>query len=293
MEPYEVKFGVDIWEEGVYERFVRYVLAVEKLGFDSIWGAEAHDFDLLVKLTVAAVKTTNVKLGTVVLVPALRYPAVLAKTLASLDIVSGGRLILGVGCSDQPSIRRRGVPSDKPASRMLESIRIVKKLWTEDSIAFKGRFYQIENYSLPLKPIQKPHPPIWIAGGGPRMLRIIAEHADGWIGVPTPVRYGELLNEIRCLMKEKGRDPARVEPAVLAFTSIASDHDTAEEYGRRLTEDRIVGTPDEYIHCIEKLVKSGARHFILAFSAPDERAYLSSLELCAKKVIPYFREQQS
>ncbi|MDH5688492.1 MAG: LLM class flavin-dependent oxidoreductase, partial [Candidatus Bathyarchaeota archaeon] len=121
MEPYEVKFGVDIWEEGVYERFVRYVLAVEKLGFDSIWGAEAHDFDLLVKLTVAAVKTTNVKLGTVVLVPALRYPAVLAKTLASLDIVSGGRLILGVGCSDQPSIRRRGVPSDKPASRMLES----------------------------------------------------------------------------------------------------------------------------------------------------------------------------
>ncbi|MDH5689131.1 MAG: hypothetical protein OEZ48_14885, partial [Candidatus Bathyarchaeota archaeon] len=116
---------------------------------------------------------------------------------------------------------------------------------------------------------------------------------DGWIGVPAPVRYGELLNEIRCLMKEKGRDPARVEPAVLAFTSIASDHDTAEEYGRRLTEDPIVGTPDEYIHCIEKLVKSGARHFILAFSAPDERAYLSSLELCAKKVIPYFREQQS
>jgi len=107
MKSYEVKFGVDIWEEGAYERFIRYVLAVEKLGFDSIWAAEAHEFDLLIKLTVAAVKTRNVKLGTVVLVPALRYPAILAKTLTSLDIVSKGRLILGVGCSDQPSIEKR------------------------------------------------------------------------------------------------------------------------------------------------------------------------------------------
>jgi len=292
MESSEVKFGVDIWEEGVYERFVRYVLAAEKLGFDSMWTAEAHDFDPIVKLTVAAVKTNNAKLGTVVLVPALRYPAVLAKTLTSLDIVSNGRLILGVGCSDQPSIERRGVPSDKPVSRMLESIRILKKLWTEDSITFIGQFYQIKNYSLPLKPTQKPHPPIWIAGGGPRMLRIIATHADGWIGMPTPDRYRALLNEIRYLMKKKCREPARLEPAVLAFTSIASNHDTAEQYSRRMGENPIVGTPDEYIDSIEKLVKSGARHFILAFSAPDEKTYLNSLKLCAEKVIPYFREKQ-
>jgi len=287
MKSSEVKFGVDIWEEGEYERFVRYVLSVEKLGFDSIWAAEAHDLDILVKLTVAAVKTRNVKLGTVVLVPTLRYPAVLAKTLTSLDIVSNGRLILGAGCSDQPLLKRRGVPSNKPASRMVESIRILKKLWTESSVTFRGQFYQIENYSLPLKPIQKPHPPIWIAGGGPRMLRIIARYADGWIGIPDPSRYEVLLREIRCLMKEKGRDPTEFEPAVLAFTSIAPNHDKAEEY--RKWDAPIVGNPDECIDYLERLVKSGARHFILAFCSPNEKTYLSSLKLCAEKVMPYFR----
>ena len=291
MEPPQIRFGVDIWEEGAYDRFVRCVLRVEKLGFDSIWAAEAHDLDLLIKLTVAAAKTSKVKLGTVVLVPALRYPFMLAKTLTSLDIVSRGRLILGVGCSDQPSIEKRGAPSDKPVSRMLESIRILRKLWTEDSVTFKGHFYQI-NYSLPLKPVQKPHPPVWIAGGGPRMLRIIATYADGWIGMPTPDRYETLLKKIRCSMKEKGRDPAGLEPAVLAFTSIASNHDTAEERSRG-HEAPIVGIPDEYIGGIEKLVKSGARHFILAFYAPDGKEYLNSLKLCAQKVIPYFREQDA
>jgi alkanesulfonate monooxygenase len=194
MESHEVKFGVDIWEngKGMYERFVRYVLAVEKLGFDSIWAAEAHSFDLLIKLTVAAVKTKKVKLGTVVLVPALRYPFMLAKTLTSLDIVSNGRLILGVGCSYQPSIEKRGVPSDRPVGRMVEAIKILKRLWTEDSVTFKGQFYKI-NRSLPLKPVQKPHPPIWIGAYGPRMLRITARLGDGWFGDGPREKYGETL----------------------------------------------------------------------------------------------------
>jgi len=95
----EVRFGVDIWEnsQGMYDRFVRYVIAVEKLGFDSIWAAETHAFGLLAKLTAAAVKTRKVRLGTVVLVPGLRNPAVLAKTLSSLDLTSKGRLVLGTG----------------------------------------------------------------------------------------------------------------------------------------------------------------------------------------------------
>jgi len=290
MKSYEVKFGVDIWEEGVYERFIKYVFAVEKLGFDSIWAAEAHGFDLLIKLTVAAVKTRNVKLGTVVLVPALRYPAILAKTLTSLDIVSKGRLILGVGCSDQPSIEKRGVPSDRPVSRMLESIRILKKLWTERSVTFKGRFYQIKNYSLPLKPVQKPHPPIWIGAYGPRMLRITATLGDGWFGDAPREKYGETLDKIKHMAAEAGRDPDEIMPARLEFTSIAKDHQTAIAYARRKLG--VCGTPNEYIDAIEKLVKSGARYFILAFYAPDEKAYLDSLKLCAEKVMPYFREKQ-
>lgn len=218
MKSYEVKFGVDIWEngEGMYERFVRYVLAVEKLGFDSIWAAEAHDLDVLTKLTIAAVKTRKVKLGTIVLVPARRYPAVLAKTLSSLDLVSEGRLILGVGTGgSKETLDRLGVPSDKPATRMLEMIKIMKKLWTEPVVTFKGQFYQLKNCRSPLRPVQTPHPPIWIGAHGPRMLKITATVGDGWFGDVLADEYKETLSKIRRMAKEAGRDPAEITPARL------------------------------------------------------------------------------
>jgi len=183
------------------------------------------------------------------------------------------------------------VPSDKPVSRMLESIQILKMIWTKPIVNYEGSFYRLKDSSIRLKPVQKPHPPIWIAGGGPRMLRIIAIHADGWIGMPVPDRYRTLLDKIRRVMKDIGRDPARLEPAVLAFTSIASNHDKAEEYRR--WDAPIVGTPDECKEYIEKLVINGARHFILGVSAPDKKAYIESLRLYAEKVLPYFRDQYS
>jgi phthiodiolone/phenolphthiodiolone dimycocerosates ketoreductase len=262
----EVKFGVDI-RFNAYRLFVRCAVAVEKLGFDSIWGAEAHSLDVLTKLAVAAVITKRVKVGTSVLVPALRYPAVLAKSISSLDHVSEGRLILGVGCSDQPSIEKRGIPSDKPVSRMVESIEILKKLWTEPTVNYDGQFYKLKNYSLPLKPVQKPHPPIWIAAYGPRMLKIAATLGDGWIGMVGFEKYKEQLNEIRRIAKESGRKPEDITPAYVT---------------------KISGNPDDHIQEIEKLVKSGARYFILAIVAPNETAFLESVKLYANKVIPNF-----
>ena len=313
----EIKFGVDIWEngKGMYERFLRYVLAVEKLGFDSIWAAETHTFDLLVKLTVAAVKTRKVKLGTIVLVPALRNPAVLAKTLSSLDLVSKGRLILGVGTGGSREVLERiGVPPNKSATRMLETIQIMKRLWTEPSVTFEGEFYHLKNCRSPLRPVQTPHPPIWIGAHGPRMLKITAMVGDGWFGDVLADKYKETLSKIRRMAKEFGRNPDEITPARLEFTCIAKDHEAARKYLPRphvfggwkpmtkeeevewiaaVERQRIFGTPDEYMDGIERLVKSGARYFILAFYAPNEKAYLESLKLCAEKVIPYFREQHA
>ena len=310
-----IGFGVDIWENGLgmYDRFARYVLAVEKLGFDSIWAADAHRFDLLVKLTVAAVKTMRVKVGTVVLVPAIRNPVILARTLSSLDLVSDGRLILGVGAGGSPEgFESMGIPPSKPATRMLETIQIIKRLWTEPSVTFSGEFYHLKDCGSPLKPVQVPHPPIWIGANGPRMLEITARIGDGWFGDVLAHKYEETLSKIRRMAKESGRNPDEIIPARLEFTSIAKDHETARTYlppvrwpggWKPMTKEeesewiaaaekhRIFGTPDEYIEGIERLVKSGARHFILAFYAPNEKAYLDSLKLCAEEVVPYFREQ--
>jgi alkanesulfonate monooxygenase SsuD/methylene tetrahydromethanopterin reductase-like flavin-dependent oxidoreductase (luciferase family) len=287
----EVKFGVDI-RFNEHRPLVRCAVAVEKFGFDSIWAAEAHSLDILVKLTVATVVTKRVKVGTSVLVPALRYPTVLAKSISSLDHVSEGRLILGVGCSDQQSIKKRGIPSDKPVSRMIESIRLLKKLWTEPTVNYQGQFYQLKNYSLPLKPLQKPHPPIWIAAYGPRMLRVAATLGNGWIGMVSYEKYEKQLTQIRRIAKDAGRDPEELTPAILEFTSIAKDKETALKY-ETLVEDyvtKISGTPEDHIQAIERLVKGGARYFILAIVAPNEKAFLESLKLYANKVIPYFEK---
>jgi alkanesulfonate monooxygenase SsuD/methylene tetrahydromethanopterin reductase-like flavin-dependent oxidoreductase (luciferase family) len=291
MESSDVKFGVDV-RFNAYRPFVRCVLAVEKLGFDSIWAAEAHAMDILTKLTVAAVKTKRVKLGTSVLVPALRYPTILAKSISSLDRVSEGRLILGVGCSDQPSMEKRGVPSDKPVSRMLESIKILKNLWTKPTVNYNGQFYKLKNYSLPLKPVQKPHPPIWIAAYGPRMLKIAATFGDGWIGMVDFEKYKEQLTEIRRIAKEAGREPEEITPAILEFTGIAKDRETALKYTELAKGyvTRISGTPDDCIRGIERLVKSGARYLILAILAPNEKAFMESLKLYAHKIIPHFKQ---
>jgi len=115
---------------------------------------------------------------------------------------------------------------------MLESITILKKLWTEGSVTFKGQFYQIKNYSLPLRPVQKPHPPIWIGAYGPRTLRITAKLGDGWFGDGPREKYGETLAKIRRMAMEAGRGPTDTMPARLEFTSIAEDHETAVSYTR-------------------------------------------------------------
>jgi len=193
---------------------------------------------------------------------------------------------------------------------MVEAIQIMKELWTGQSVTYDGEFYHIKRYRCHLKPFHKPHPPIWIGANGPRMLKITAKLGDGWLGDVFAHEYEETLRKIRCMAREFGRGPEKITPSRLEFTSIAKDHETARQYlppphwfggWKDVTEEekaeaiatmereRIFGTPDEYIEGIDKLVKSGARHFILAFYAPNEEAYLDSLKLCAEKVIPYFR----
>ncbi|MCW4019811.1 MAG: LLM class flavin-dependent oxidoreductase [Candidatus Bathyarchaeota archaeon] len=228
MKRSQIRFGVDIWENRSFERFIRSALTAEKLGFDSVWAAEVHELDLLVKLTVAAVRTRRVKIGSIVLVPGIRNPVVLAKTLSSLDVLCKGRLIVGVGTGGGPEgFERMRISSRKPATRMLETIHVMKRLWTERSVSFDGEFYHLENCRSPLSPFQQPHPPIWIGANGPRMLEITAKLGDGWFGDVLADEYPATLTKIRCMAEEFGRNPDEITPARLEFTSIAEDHDIA------------------------------------------------------------------
>jgi len=323
-----VRFGVDIGSffriEKSFSSIAKVAMEVERLGFGSVWIPD-HGVDPLATLSFIAANTRKIKLGTCVLIPDHRHPALLAREISALDNLSKGRFILGLGAGEGKEMF--GTPLDRPVARMLETIQILKKLWKQPKITYHGNFWEIKDYSLELKPLQKPHPPIWIGAAGPRMLKITARHGNGCFGPQLiPKRYQEWLNRLRDIAKEVGRNPDEITPAHLPFTSISHDHDTAlnwlephvgwflvwasqppsslpqilgykekwekEEDVPREAVERcfIVGTPDECTEKMREFIRNGVRYFVLAIRAPDTKSYFQSLKLYAKEVLPNFGE---
>jgi len=326
-----LKFGVDI---GPFFKFNRsfsaiteVAIKIERLGFDSVWVPD-HGFDPLTTLSFIAANTRRVKLGTCVLIPDHRHPVLLAREISAIDNLSRGRLILGLGAGEGKEVF--GTSLDRPVSRMLETIKILKELWKQPKVTYHGNFWMVNDYSLELKSVQKPHPPIWIGASGPRMLKITAKHGNGCFGPQLiPKHYEEWLKKLHNMAKKVGRKPNEIVPAHLPFTSISHDHESALKwlaphvkwflvwasqppsslpqtlgYKERWERDEdvpkeaiekcfIVGTPEECIEKIEEFVNSGVRYFVLAIRAPDEKSYSKSLELFAKEVIPHLKEARS
>jgi probable F420-dependent oxidoreductase len=219
------------------EGITAFAQLAEELGFDSLWVSDhvivprsldskypysrdgsfpvPPDFPFLEPLAVllfAAGVTTKAKLGTTILVIPMRNPIVTAKMLSTLDVVSNGRLILGVGAGWMgEEFRALGVPFDDRGPRTSEYIELYKALWTEENPSFHGKFWDVENIGFAPKGVQKPHPPIWVGGHGKPALRRAGRLADAWhaIGLPAEVvkrDYEEVLRHA----KEAGRDPASV-----------------------------------------------------------------------------------
>jgi len=224
-----VSFGVDIGPffkiERDFSSIAKVAKEIERLGFDSIWIPD-HGVDPLATLSFIAANTGKAKLGTCVLIPDHRNPVLLAREISTLDSLSNGRFILGLGAGEEKEIF--GTTTDRPVARMLETIKILKELWKSPKVTYHGNFWKIENYSLEQKPLQKPHPPIWTGASGPRMLKITAKHGNGCFGPQLiPKHYQEWLNRLHNVAKKVGRNPDEIMPAHLPFTSISHDHDIA------------------------------------------------------------------
>ena len=324
-----VRFGVDL--EPFFRvnknpsSVARVASEIERLGFDSLWMPD-HSVDPLLMLSFIAESTKKVRLGTCVLIPDHRNPALLAREVSSLDNLSEGRFVLGLGAGEERKLF--GAPIDKPVARMLESLRIMEELWQHSNVSYHGHFWGIDDYSLELKPLQKPHPPIWFGASGPRMLKITAEHGDGCFGPQlVPEDYGKWLGRLRGIAQGIGRNPDEITPAHLPFTSISDDHDAAVEWlephvrwflvwasqppgstlqtalGYRTEWKKeedvprdaiekcfVVGTPEECVEKMKEFVRFGVRYFVLAIRAPDEESYFHSLKLYAEEVMPRFSE---
>lgn len=269
------------------------VLMAEGLGFNSVWFMDhlaapaMPEADTLEAWTVAAAlarRTSRIRLGHLTLCASFRHPALLAKMAATLDVISDGRLDLGLGWgSVEDELRTFGFPEEPPkvrATRLVESLEILDRMFTGDTFSFKGRFHQIRNGIGRPVPVQTPRIPIHIGGGGRRYTLPLASHYADWWNCPSYAvdRLASLIPLAR---------PARVSvqhPIGLA-SNRASREKVVAEAERRFGAwgGLIAGTPAEVAEALNAEIDLGVEMFILQFS---DFGSAKSLRLFAREVVP-------
>ncbi len=312
-----VKFGLDLtiwpWEYRFFDEITEIAVRAERFGIDSVWmsdhlmytNLDKGSLEVFTSLAAVATRTKDIRVGTKVVCTPFRHPGLIAKTGATLDIISGGRFDLGFGAGwYKKEFEAFGFPFERKVSRLREAVEIVKLLWEKSPVDYEGDFYKLRKaVSLP-KPLQVPHPPIWIASSGPRMLRIAAELGDGWIiANPSVEDFRGKWNLIKGYAEKVERSSVEIEAGYYAYASLASTSgkawESAEEFilpeRRRvlgpelsledLGEICIVGGPDEWIKRIEQYVEAGAEHVIVKIVPLD----FESLRLYSEDVVPHFK----
>ena len=282
--------------------FIRnYLARAETLGFHSAWVVEQivgsiPSLEPIELLTYAAAVTTRMRLGTAVLLTALRDPVHTAKSLTTLDHLSGGRLMVGIGLGGQPAVYPAyGLRADRRAERFAEGIRVMKRLWTEPRVTFEGEFFKLQNLPQEPKPLQKPHPPLWFGAHHPDALKRTAELGDGFMGAGSlsTAKFADEVKLLRQLLAEAKRDAVAFPVAKRVY--IAVDRDKARA-GKRLTEwfgafygrpqmaeeVSVWGPPEECVAGLKQVVAGGAGMLMLN-SVFDE---MEHLEVFASAIAP-------
>jgi probable F420-dependent oxidoreductase len=291
-------------------KIIDLAVQAEELGFDSVWVGDSilarPRLEALTTLAAVASRTKRVRLGTAVLLSALRHPVLLANEAANVDILSNGRLILGLGIATKtPTTEREfaacGVPFGRRIGIFEEGVAIMRRLWTEPRVTFSGRHFQLQDVSAGLRPIQQGGIPIWLAGGVDNALRRVIRLGDGWFPNPrSPQALADLLAHLQTLAQEMGRDPASLHRC--AYTTLNINTDTAQAAREMRTfvegyygapyevmvrnQGLCPGTAETCAQWLKDFVAAGAQTLVIRFGGPDQ---FSQLERCAKEVLPYVR----
>jgi probable F420-dependent oxidoreductase len=279
---------------------------VETLGYDSLWTGDHVSFhnpmyESLTLLASYASITTRVRLGTAVYLLALRPPAIAAKVTATLDALSGGRLIFGVGVGGEnpKEFELCGVPHRERGARVTEAIDAVRALWHDTPASFHGRFTSFTGVSIDPKPVQRPAPPIWVGGRSDAALVRAGRQGDGWVSyVVQPERFARSLDKVRGAAQSAGRDLANFTAAHLAFVTLGGDWESAKaEWVRGLTKRYnqdfeplakkygIIGTAEQCAEQLERFRAAGCGYVIVNAIGGPERE-MEQLERFAKDVRP-------
>ena len=200
--------------------------------------------DPLMMMAAAGAQMTTARVGVVVTDLIRRNPAVLAQTMLTLDHLTKGRAILGLGSGERLNIEPYGMPFDRPVARLSEGIDVMRLLWAADGpVSFEGKFHRLRDAVLGMSPYGAASPPIWTAAHGPRMLDLTGRKSDGWLPTKmTAAEYRDGLGTIRSSARDAGRDPEAITPGLLAYVGVThtdGDQETAW-MARKLWELRLL-----------------------------------------------------
>jgi len=297
-----VRFGIQTPQQhGSWHELLSLWQEVDTLGFDSAWVFD-HFLPIFsdptgpclegwTVLSALAMATKKVRLGVLVTGNTYRHPAVLAKMATTVDIISGGRLILGIGAGwFELEHQTYGIAFPKVADRLKmldETLEVVKRLWTEERVNFTGRYYQLQEALLNPQPVQRPHPPILVGASGEQVaLGIVARHADLWNSFGSPDVFARKITVLAEHCRKVGRDPDTIEKSVLLQLTLTDDPEAKRKAGEDENRGMLVGNPDDVCQQIERYVAVGVTHLVISVSAPYDRA---ALHRFAREVMPAFR----
>ena len=253
----------------------------DALGFRDLWVTEntldhVFCFDPVVVLTYAAAVTTSIRLGVAVIVLPVHHPAHIAHKIATLDYASNGRAILGLGLGRDHHYAQFQIPRERRVRRFLEGVELIKALWTQPQVNYRGSIFQLEGGTMAPKPVQQPGPPIWLGGGHPNALRRAATIADGWMGSggSSKAEFARCVPIMRQNLEQAGRDPKAFPISKRVFLSVHESADVARAelqhwfttvYHNPNGADAsgVHGTPEQLRERLEELVALGADHLLL------------------------------
>jgi probable F420-dependent oxidoreductase len=252
----------------------------DTLGFRDLWVTEntldhVTSFDPVVILTYAAAITTRIGLGASVLVLPIHDPRMVAHQWATLDYVSNGRAIMGVGIGRPFHFQEFQVPEEGRVARFREQIDLIRSLWSQEKVTHQGRFYHLDGAKLGVRPVQQPLP-IWMGVGHPNAIRRSAGLADGWMGAggSTTDDFRRAVPLLREALEKAGRDPAKFPISKRIFIAVDEKPEVAKaELHRWYTEvyhnpagtdtSGIHGTPEHVRQRLHDMIAAGANHLLL------------------------------
>ncbi len=289
----------------------------EDLGYDSVWAADHIVIPTTLKarypynrtgafgpgsgawpwmdpfavLAFVAARTHRVRLGTSVIIVPYRHPLVTAKLAAGVDVLSRGRLILGVGVGwmeDEFAALGMGDRFHARGRMTDEDIAIMRAVWGEDVASFHGEFYEFDDVSALPRPVQQPHPPIWVGGNGTRALRRVVRLGTGWH--PIAMLADDIAAkraDLDAMLRDAGRDPADVTVSLRRNLRLADSGAEAKNWRAFDPREFVAGTADAVIEELRAFQTVGVRHMVLSASAArGANGLLDTMRRFARDVLP-------